>query len=169
MKTHLDEDVLLDVMEGRAEAEATRHARECSLCAARVAEAREGFALAASADVPAPSPLFWTAMRSRIAARMDAPARRARVALVAPALFATAAMVAAALYLPTTSPLAVRPSPAALSSPALEPVAMADAPLSVEDLAECRDVAECVAALSDEESRALADVLRAELAGNGDL
>ena len=169
MRTHLDDEVLLDVMEGRAEAEAARHARECAECAARVAEARDGFALAASAEVPAPSPLFWTAMRARIAKGLEAPPRRARSAFFAPALFATAAMIAAALYLPTTSPLAPRPAPVALVSPELEPVAVADAPLSVEELAECRDVAECVASLSDEESRALADALRAELAGNGDL
>jgi hypothetical protein len=169
MKTHLDDDVLLDVMEGRAEAEAARHARECAACAARVAEAREGLAFAAAAEVPAPSPLYWSAMRARIAAGLDAPARRAPARLFAPALFAAAAMVAAALYLPSMSPLAPRPSPVALSSPELEPVAMAEAPLSIEELAECSDVAECVVALSDDESRALAAALRAELAGNGDL
>jgi hypothetical protein len=169
MKTHLDDDVLLDVMEGRAEAEAAGHARGCAECAARLAEAGEGLALAASADVPAPSPLFWTAMRSRIAAGLTAPPRRARAALFAPALFAAAAMIAAALYLPATSPLAPRPTPIARSSPELEAVTVADAPLSVEELAECRDVEECVVSLSDEESRAVAETLRAALARNGDL
>ncbi len=39
---------------------------------------------------------------------------------------------------------------------------------AIDDLG-CSDVAACVVGLSDEESRALADALRADLAGNGDL
>ena len=39
---------------------------------------------------------------------------------------------------------------------------------SADDL-ECRDVAACVAGLTDEESRALAEALRAELGPSGDL
>ena len=39
---------------------------------------------------------------------------------------------------------------------------------SADDL-ECRDVAACVASLTDEESRALAEALRAELGPSGDL
>ena len=38
-----------------------------------------------------------------------------------------------------------------------------------DELAGCRDVAECVADLSDEESRAFAEALRAELGKSGDL
>lgn len=167
MRTHLDEEALLDVMEGRAPAEAARHARECAECAGRIAEAREGWSLASSADVPAPSPLFWTAFRSRVASSVAAPAWRPRLPLLAPALLAAAAIAAAVFYLPGGSaPRSA--SPIALSSPVLEEAAL-DAPVLVEDIAECPDVAECVASLSDDDSRALADALRAELAENGDL
>ena len=170
MRTHLDEEALLDAMEGRGSPDAIRHARECADCAARVAEAREGWSLASSAEVPAPSPLFWTAFRSRVAAAVAAPARRASRPFWAPALFAAAAMVAAvAILLPRGPELAPRSSsPLARSSPVLEETAL-DAPVSVDDLGECPDVAECVVALSDDDSRALADALRAELAENGDL
>ena len=166
---HLEDDVLVDVMEGRATGEASHHARECADCAARVAEAREAWSLAESAEAPSPSPRYWTAMRSRIAASLDAQPRRARSGFFAPALFAAAAMIAAALFLPTGSPLATRPAPVAVSSPELETIAVADAPITVDELAECPDVAQCVVSLSEDESDALADALRAELAGNGDL
>ena len=169
MRTHLDEETLLDVMEGQATADAARHARECAACAARVAEAREGWSLASSADVPAPSPLFWTAFRSRLASSIGAPARRPRLPLFAPALLAAAAMIAAVFYLPGGSPTTPRGAvPIARSSPVLEETAF-EAPVLVEDLGECPDVAECVAGLSDDDSRALADALRAELAENSDL
>ena len=170
MRTHLDEETLLDVMEGRGPDDAARHARECADCAGRIAEAREGWSLASSADAPAPSPLFWTAFRSRVAAGLQAPERRAHRTFVAPALFAAAALVAGvAFYLPGGSSLVPRSAtPIARSSPVLEETAF-EGPVSEADLGECPDVAECVAALSDDDSQALADALRAELAENGAL
>ena len=168
MRTHLEDDVLLDVMEGRASAEAARHARECAECARRVADAREGLSLAVSADAPSPSPLFWTAFRSRVAAGIAAP-RRMRSPLFAPALLATAAMIAAAIYLPSRSRQSPGPSsPVAMATPTLDGAPL-EVPVSADELVECPDVAECVVELSDADSRALADALRAELAENGDL
>jgi len=170
MRTHLDDETLLDVMEGHATADAARHARECAQCASRVAEAREGWSLASSADVPAPSPLYWTAFRSRLASALAAPKHRPRLPLFAPALLAAAAMIAAVFYLPGGSLTTPRgATPVARSSPVLEETAALDAPVLEDELGECPDVAECVAGLSDDDSRALADALRAELAGNGDL
>jgi len=169
MRTHLDDETLLDVMEGHAAADAARHARECAECAARVAEAREGWSLAASAEVPAPSPLFWTAFRSRVASAIAAPAHRPRLPLFAPALLAAAAMIAAVFYLPGGSLTTPRGAvPIARSSPVLEETA-SEVPVLEDELGECPDVAECVVGLSDDDSRAFADALRAELAGNGDL
>lgn len=173
MSTHLQDDLLLDVMEGTAPAEASRHARECGQCSARVAEARAGFALAAGADAPEPSPLFWDTFRRRVAADIDAgrPAVRSRFAtFVAPALLATAATVAFLSFVPRTpAPLSVVPVPvAAVSAPPVADDAALDAAIaSIDDLG-CRDVDACVASLTDEESRALAEALRADL-GSGDL
>ncbi len=61
------------------------------------------------------------------------------------------------------------PAPLAASSalPVTDEGAGVDA-ASADDL-ECRDVAACVASLTDEESSALAEALRAELGPSGDL
>ena len=169
MRTHLDDGTLLDVMEGSASADAARHARECAECARRVAEAREGWSLASSAGAPSPSPLFWTAFRSRVASAIAAPAPRRRLPLFAPALLAAAAMIAAVFYLPGGSEVTPRSAtPIARSSPVLEEN-LFEAPATEYDLGECPDVTECVASLSDDDSRALADALRAELLASGDL
>ena len=95
MRTHLEDDVLLDVIEGSASVEAVRHVDECRECAERVAEARAGFSLASAADAPDPSPLFWEHFPRRVASRIEAerPARRFG-GFLAPALLATAATVA---------------------------------------------------------------------------
>ena len=175
MRSHLEDDVLLDVIEGAASVEATRHAGECAECARRVADARAGLSLAAGAETPEPSPLFWDVFRRRVASAIEAEPRprhaetgTRRFGFVVPALLATAAMVAIVSFMPS-EPGAPAPSPARLAAssalPADEDIGGADA---AEDL-ECRDVAACVASLTDEESRALAEALRAELAHSGDL
>ncbi len=171
MRTHLEDDVLLDVIEGSASAEAMRHARECRECAEKVADARAGFSLASAADAPDPSPLFWEHFKRRVASRIDAerPGRRAG-RFLAPALLATAATVAVLSFVPRPqAPVAVSPAPlvAASAMPGGEEALDAIA-ASVDDLG-CQDVAGCIASLTDEESRALAEALRAELASSGDL
>jgi hypothetical protein len=132
-----------------------------------VDEARGGLALAAGADAPEPSPLFWDAFRGRVASAIATEARPRRIpGFLAPAL-AAAAMVAVVVLLPRDpgSPVAT-PFPRAASSvrPPVEEVVDA----SAEELG-CNDVAACVVNLTDEESKALADALRAELAQIGDL
>jgi hypothetical protein len=49
------------------------------------------------------------------------------------------------------------------------PVDEAVPEIAADEIGECGDVAACVAGLDDEESRALADALRAELKRGGDL
>ena len=173
MRSHLEGDVLLDVIEGAASVEATRHAEECAECARRIADARAGLWMAAEAGAPEPSPLFWDVFRRRVASAVEAEPRprlaetgARRLGFVVPALLATAAMVAVVSFMPR-EPGAPPPATLAASSalPADEDIGVADA---AEDL-ECRDVAACVAGLTDEESRALADALRTDLARSGDL
>ena len=171
MRSHLEDDVLLDVIEGAASVEATRHAGECAECARRMADARAGLSMAAQAEAPEPSPLFWDAFRRRVASAIEAEPRPRRFGFFVPALLAAAAMVAVVTFLPREpgSP-AVAPAPLVASSalPAADESGGVDAAASADDL-ECRDVAACVAGLTDEESRALAKALRAELAVGGDL
>lgn len=175
MRSHLEDDVLLDVIEGAASAEATRHAGECAECARRIADARAGLSMAAGAEAPEPSPLFWDAFRGRVASAIDAPPARSRYrGFVLPAFLATAAMAAVIAFLPNDGPAPVA-APASLpawsSLPAADDAALEGFPgaASADDLAGCHDVAECVADLSDEESRAFAEALRAELGKSGDL
>jgi hypothetical protein len=174
MRRHLEEDVLLDVIEGSASAEATRHARECADCSARLTDARAGLAMAMAADAPDPSPLFWDVLRRRVASEIDGvrpPVRSRFGAFVAPALLATAATVAVLSFVPRSPRgLAVSPAPmaAASSAPQFDEATSDAAMASMDDLG-CQDVEACVASLTDEESSALADALRAELAGSGDL
>ena len=175
MRSHLEDDVLLDVMEGAASVEATRHAGECASCAGRMADARSGLSLAAGAAAPDPSPLFWDAFRRRVASAIEAEPRPRRFGgFVAPALLATAAMVVVIAFLPNDGPAPVA-APASLpvwsSLPAADDAALDGLPGSAsgDDLAGCEDVAACVADLSDEESRAFAEALRAELGKSGDL
>ena len=176
MRSHPEDDALFDVADGNASAEAVLHVAACAECAGRVADARAGLALASSTEVPEPSPLFFDALRGRVAAALDGaapPARRRYAGFLLPAFLATAATVAVIAYLPTDA-RAPLPSPTASAwsslpaagDPAGEAVAST---VSAEEIVACRDVAECVAGLSEEESRAFADALRAELAGSEDL
>jgi hypothetical protein len=133
--------------------------------------ARAGLALAAGADAPEPSPLFWDAFRRRVASAIEAePPRRRFGGFFVPGLVAAGAVVAVVTFLPIDpGPAGVSPAPLAASSalPVTEEGAGVDA-ASAYDL-ECQDVAACVAGLTDEESRALAEALRAELGPIGDL
>lgn len=172
MRSHIEDDALLDVLEGTASVEATRHAEDCAECGGRLTDARAGLALAAAAEAPEPSPLYWDVFRRRVATAIDAEPRQRRIGrFFAPALLATAAMVAVMSFLPRDpAPLATSPAPLAASSalPAFDETSADAAAASVEELG-CTDVAACVAGLTDEESRALAEALRAELAESGDL
>lgn len=172
MRKHLEDDLLLDVTCGEASVEDRRHADECPECGRRVAEARAGLALAAEAGAPEPPPLFWDVFRRRVALGIEAdrPPRRLD-RFLAPALLATAATVAVLSFVPR-DPASVVVSPAPLiASSALpggeDPGAEAMA-ASIDDLG-CRDVADCVVNLTDDESRALAEALRADLAESEDL
>ena len=170
MRSHLEDDALLDVIEGAASVEATRHVADCARCAGRIADARAGLAMAAGADTPEPSPLFWDAFRRRVASAIETEPRSRRFGgFFVPALLATAATVVLVTFLPREPEVTlVSPVPMASAAalPALDDVADAG---SVDALVECRDLAACVANLTDEESRALADALRAELGQSGDL
>ena len=170
MRTHLEDDVLMDVLEGQASAAAASHVAECAACAARVEEARAALADVAADEVPEPSPVFWTSFRARVRDGIGAgrPASRRWRPFVAPAFLAAAATVAAVSLMPVSPSVEVAPVPVAtLATAALEDLAV-EAAAAPEDLVACPDVAACVVSLTDDESHALAEALRAELA-SGDL
>lgn len=171
MRNHPGDDALLDVIEGAASVETSRHVTACASCAGRIAEVRAGLSMAAAAEAPEPSPLYWEAFPGRVAAAIDArPARPRYAGFLLPALLATAATVAVVAYLPR-DPALPAPTPSTWASlPAADDTVTEGVATGVsEEMVGCRDVAECVADLSDEESRAFAEALRAELAAGESL
>jgi hypothetical protein len=183
MVSHVPEQRLLDVLEGRGAADRA-HTDACPHCRARLAEAQAGLALAAGAEVPEPSPPYWESLRRQVSRRVDEesrrrPAFRRRIAL-GPALAAAAVLAGIVTFLPVAgrhpAPRPERPLPAWSALPpaeedegldVLRAVARAVADASVP--AACGGVAECVIDLSDEESQALADRLRREIGPGTDL
>jgi len=169
----------MDVVEGTAAERVLGHVTHCDRCRTRADEVRAALGSARQASVPEPAPAYWDVLRRRIALGLGAEptARRPFGRLWTAAAVTAAAVVALVAVVPgaraprpaaTASPVAVLPAWSALP-PAeddaglailehVAPTAIAAAPAL-----ECEDVAECVAGLTDDESRALAEALRAQL------
>jgi hypothetical protein len=180
MWRHLSDAAVVDVIEGSAEARARAHVAGCGPCRVRVEDAREAWGWTAHAVVPEPVPSYWDIFRRRVArALVEAPAAPSRRPLWATAAAASVAVIALLTVLPLHGPVVSVPAAAPTAPvlpawsalppadedpglPVLEhvvPLAAAAAPAAVE----CSDITECMAGLSDDESRALVDVLRQEL------
>lgn len=171
------------MLEGRGATDRA-HVDACPQCRARLDEAQRGLALAAGAEVPEPSPLYWESLRRQVSRRVDEESERGpafwrRISL-GPALAAAAVLAGIVTFLPLAgrqpAPLPERPLPAWSALPpaeedegldVLRAVAPAVADASVP--AACGGVAECVIDLSDEESQVLADHLRREIGQGMDL
>ena len=178
MWTHASETALMDVLDGTAGDGVLAHVQSCARCRARVEEARGGLAWTEQVTVPEPVPSYWDMFRRHVARRIaETPAAPSRRPVWA-AAGAAAAIVAAVLtvmpgpVVPTGDAVVARalprwtPLPPAEEDPALllleEAVPAAAASAAT---LECIDVDECVTALTEEESRDLADALRQQLAG----
>ena len=180
MWTHVPDDRLLDVVLGVADAGDKAHAAECERCRELVTEAAQGLAVGANVAVPEPSPLYWGSFRTQVARRLDEAAVPARGRFLTPALLAAAAVVALVALLPTWGGRVV--APAAPTLPAWTALPQEDddvglvalqglqaEPVDLAGAGACTDVTACLSAMSDEESRELADLLRAELDGGSEL
>jgi hypothetical protein len=64
--SHLSRDRILDAIEGRANADTSRHLTTCSRCRAEVSALEAALQEILSVDVPEPSPLFWEYLSSRV-------------------------------------------------------------------------------------------------------
>lgn len=177
---HLADDVLMDVLDGVAGAEARAHAAACLHCRARLEHAAAGLEAAREAEVPEPSPLYWESFRRQVGTLIRSESSPWRRAAVSPWLAAAAAVVAAVALLlprapeprpPATSTSAVLPAwsplPPAEEDAGLELLAaVAPSANGAEPLAECQGLGECMteaAALSDEERAVLTEALRREM------
>jgi len=183
MAGHVPEHRLLDVLEGRGASDRA-HVEACAQCRARLAEAQAGLALAAGAEVPEPSPLYWESLRRQVSRRLDEesgrrPAFWRRISL-GPVLAAAAVLAGIVTFLPLAGrPPAPLPPPQLPAWSALPPAeedeglevlrAVAPAVADASVPAACAGVAECLVDLSDEESQVLADRLRREIGHGKDL
>jgi hypothetical protein len=164
MTFHVSEPALLDVLEGGGARSDRAHVAACPTCAARVAEAGEGWALARGADVPEPLPFYWASLRRAVGRRVEAPPRRFRWAVILP-LSVLAAAGAAALSVgpavrPSIAPSTVVPAWSALPSedadeglPVLQGLALAGGDLA--PWGDSQGIGPFLAGLSEEESQAL--------------
>ena len=170
MPRHVADRELMDIVDGLGAPEARGHLAACGECQGRVEAARAGLRLAQAADVPEPPPLYWEAFRRQVERRITEEPRARWSWRWTPALAAAAALVALVSFLPSRrSPPAATPAPLLPAWSALPPAeedgglsvlqALASSPEDLAPVADCGGVADCVAGLSDEESRALAAAL----------
>jgi hypothetical protein len=178
---HPADEALMDLLEERGSPAARSHVAECAPCRERVDAARQGLELAMEADMPEPSPLYWESFRRQVGTRIEsgegsAPAWRRL--LLSPWLAAAAAAVAVVVVLLPASPgPQPGPVPSANVLPAWSALPEAEddealallaavVPGTEGPMVECQGLGGCMveaAALSEEESRDLADALRREL------
>jgi hypothetical protein len=171
---HLSDEALMDALEDAGRGPAAEHLASCAGCAARLAEARFGLDLARAATVPDRPGLYWESFPRQVARRIDAGAAvRPWGRWVARGL-ATTVAVGAALAIVARPAMHRDPSPArsvaAQRLPAWSPLPAAEEDQGLPVLqalgpdvvpaVECSGLAECLADLSDEESRDLVRTLR---------
>jgi hypothetical protein len=176
---HLGGDRLFDVLEGAGSAAERAHVAACAECAALVAEAGAGQRLAAGAEVPEPSPLYWEAFRRSVGRRIETDRQRTWALRLVPVLATVAAIAFVVPSLRLVSP-GLSPVPAA-ALPAWSPLPPADEDpglavlaglahsTSELNLAECDGIAECVSQLPDDENGGVLDALRDEMASRRDV
>jgi hypothetical protein len=192
---HLSPEAIVDLAEGCAEASAAAHAAACDECRANADAAAEAIRAARAAEGPEPSPLFWTHLAARIggAVRRE-PARvswwRAWAWRAAPAAAAAVLVLAVGLALRLApAPAVLAPGPAAVpvapfaeasgDSSGGEPgddaswllMSLLSSDVSMDDAAASGvwpgpgGTEQALVHLDDAERSALAEILRAEMAG----
>jgi hypothetical protein len=179
---HLPEETLMDVVDGTAAPRAREHVGACQDCRARVAAAAEAWALAQVSDVPEPSPLYWEAFRRQVGRSIQGEGRRWWLRYLVP-LTAAAALL---ITLTRVKVPAVIPSPSATTAQSVLPAwsalppadddpgfevlrAVASGDSELASSYERSSVQEMLWDLSDEESQALAERLKADAATAGTL
>jgi hypothetical protein len=64
---------IIDYVDGVLDAERASHVATCSTCQATAADVHAVLAEAAAAEIPEPSPFFWSSINRRVAAALTAP------------------------------------------------------------------------------------------------
>lgn len=184
MRGHPTAEVLIDLAEGRGSAEARRHVAECGACRTEIAQLETLVEHLREVPVPEPPALYWEAQRSRVRRQVEdeaVPARPRRGVWLWLPVLATAGALAV-FVMPRLEWNGAAPSatPAAAFVPAWTalPDAEEDTGLAVlhglvstgamQSVVECHGVAECLAAVPEEDLRRVAGAFQAALEGGGD-
>lgn len=123
--SHLTPEELIDVAEGTRREAASPHLSTCAACRDQLADIRAAIVLLQDADVPEPSPLFWTQFSRRVsaAAAVTSSARAGWSAWLRPRVtiplgFAAFAVVLLAIVLTPSVPVSAPRAAAVASAPA---------------------------------------------------
>ena len=120
-KSHVTVEELIDVAEGARTEASVPHLAVCDRCRAQLNDLRSALASAQEADVPEPSPLFWTQFSRRVndAIATERPVSRRRVEWTRPRVFipVSAALVAAIVIAVMLKPVARIAAPASSTPP----------------------------------------------------
>ena len=173
---HLSDATALDVALGEAHgSDVDAHVAQCAECGARVAAVRDGQRLAAEATVREPGDVFWSALRARVAQRVEAEAAsgrarqvRLRVVWSMAAAAAVVVLVAAWGVSHTQAPpvAAVQAAWVPLDSPADDAgLALVSEvmPAVEEDGQSWTECSGCLEGLTDAERRVVIETLRQEI------
>jgi len=178
MRAHLNEDALMELVEGGGTPESRAHMGSCRDCGRRVDEARAAWDAALLSEVPEPPGLYWDALRKNVQRRIaEQPRQRTTWRWLLP-VAATIGAVAVFVSLAGRTPWLGTEAEALPAWSALPPVEQDEdlalvSTFALEDdtLAEWDDGQELgalLAVLSEEESDALVEALRVD-EGKGDL
>lgn len=173
MASHPSDRTMTDLLEGEGTPEQRAHLASCAVCRSRLDNARAALEAASKVDVPEPPGLYWEALRRNVSRRIaEEPERRTRWGWLAPLAAASAVVVIVALSVGERPPTPAGVAPTLPAWSALPPVeeddnlavvsGFAEEEALVADWDEGRGLAAFVAALSDQESEALAVALRVE-------
>jgi hypothetical protein len=192
---HLSPEAIVDVAEGCADASAASHAAACEECRSKADAAAGAIRAARAAEGPEPSPLFWPRLAARIGdavrrapvpvswwrawAWRAAPAAAAAVLVLAVGLAlrlapAPEVILPEAAAVPAEAPVSARDDAAgeeAADDPSWLLMSMLSSDVSVDDAVASGvwpgpgGTEQALVHLDDAERSALAELLKAELAG----
>ena len=120
-KSHMTVEELIDVAEGALAEASVPHLSVCGRCRAQLNDLRSAMASAQEADVPEPSPLFWTQFSRRVndAIATERPVSRRWIEWTRPRVFiaVSAALVAAIVIAVVLKPVERIAAPASSTPP----------------------------------------------------
>ena len=166
---------MLDLLEDRGAPADWAHVAACQECRARLEDAKSGAEMVARTEIPEPPGLYWEALRRNVSRRIaEEPEKQSPWSWIVPLAATAAAVLVIGISLVDRTPA---PGAAPMALPAwtaLPPVDQDDGLVVVSgfaadevealdwELEEGRGLGAFVASLSDDESEALVEALRAE-------